>query len=140
MSRDPTTRVSRGIAPTPAAPAPAAAPTRHRIQPAWCFQALSRTGCGGSVTGEIRKRSSFDRITGWTRFFKILLHPVILSKLWFSLHPAEHGLEVAPLGNLQQERVVRGGAGDLEHLERAARLPRRPADRLQEVRLAHQAR
>ena len=44
-------------------------------------------------------------------------------------HPAEHRLEVAPLGDVDQERVVGPRPADLEDLHRPPRLPRRPAER-----------
>src|SRR5262245_10921303 len=48
MSRVPTIAISVGSASTPATPALTARSMRQRIQPAWCFQVLSRTGCAGS--------------------------------------------------------------------------------------------
>src|SRR5947209_19219897 len=55
-------------------------------------------------------------------------------------HAAERRLEVAALGDVQQEGVVGAGAGQAQHLRGAARLPGGAADRVAEVGLAHQAR
>src|SRR5690606_34674954 len=54
-------------------------------------------------------------------------------------HAAEHGLQVARLGHVGQERVVRAGTGDLEHLHGAAGVERGPAQHVQELVLGHQA-
>src|SRR4051794_12528622 len=48
------------------------------------------------------------------------------------------GLEIPPLGHVGEERVVRGGAADLEYLRLSAGLERRPLQHHQEVRFGNE--
>src|SRR5579859_1753764 len=57
-----------------------------------------------------------------------------LRTMWL-FHTSEHGLEIAALWDVDQERMIGAGAGDLQDLEGPSRLPGGPPQRLQEVGL-----